>query len=86
AFSNALGPGVKHRWTRPYRPQTNGKVERFNRTLMAEWAYAQPYLSEASREAVYGEFLDYYNHRRAHTGIGGLSPLDRVHNLTGNYN
>ena len=86
AFSDALGSGVKHRWTRPYRPQTNGKVERFNRTLMAEWAYARPYLSEASREAVYDEFLEYYNHRRAHTGIGGLSPLDRVHNLTGNYN
>jgi transposase InsO family protein len=85
AFAEALGPGVKHRFTRPYRPQTNGKVERFNRTLMAEWAYARPYLSESHREAVYGQFLDYYNHRRTHTGIGGLSPLDRVHNLTGNY-
>jgi transposase InsO family protein len=85
AFAEALGPDVKHRFTRPYRPQTNGKVERFNRTLMAEWAYARPYLSESHREAVYGQFLDYYNHRRTHTGIGGLSPLDRVHNLTGNY-
>ncbi|MGO1948986.1 MAG: IS481 family transposase [Mycobacteriaceae bacterium] len=84
-FADALGDGVKHRRTRAYRPQTNGKVERFNRTLMHEWAYAQPYLSEASREQVYGQFLEYYNHRRAHTGIGGLSPLERVHNLTGNY-
>jgi transposase InsO family protein len=86
AFADALGPEVKHRWTRPYRPQTNGKVERFNRTLMTEWAYARPYLSEASREQVYGEFIEHYNRRRAHTGIGGLAPMDRVHNLTGNYN
>jgi transposase InsO family protein len=85
AFADALGPEVKHRWTRPYRPQTNGKVERFNRTLMTEWAYARPYLSEASREQVYGEFIEHYNRRRAHTGIGGLAPMDRVHNLTGNY-
>ena len=84
-FADALGPEVKHRWTRPYRPQTNGKVERFNRTLMTEWAYARPYLSEASREEVYREFIDHYNRRRAHTGIGGLAPMDRVHNLTGNY-
>ncbi len=40
AFADALGDGVKHKWTKPYRPQTNGKVERFNRTLAAEWAYA----------------------------------------------
>ena len=85
AFAEALGPEVAHRWTRPYRPQTNGKVERFNRTLMSEWAYARPYLSEGSREAVYGEFIEHYNRRRAHTGIGGLAPMDRVHNLTGNY-
>ena len=47
-FAQALGPGVKHRRTRPYRPQTNGKVERFNRTLVAEWAYAEVYLSDDS--------------------------------------
>ena len=85
AFTDALGEGVKHRFTRPYRLQTNGKVERFNRTLMTEWAYARPYLSEASREEVYGEFIDHYNRRRAHTGIGGMAPMNRVHNLTGNY-
>ncbi|MGO3362291.1 MAG: IS481 family transposase [Corynebacterium sp.] len=85
AFNDALGEEVTHRFTRAYRPQTNGKVERFNRTLMNEWAYARPYLSESSREAVYEQFLHHYNHHRAHTAIGGLTPSARVHNLTGNY-
>lgn len=86
AFNNALGEAVTHRFTRAYRPQTNGKVERFNRTLMSEWAYARPYLSETHREAVYEQFLHYYNLHRAHTAIGGSTPSARVHNLTGNYN
>lgn len=85
AFNDALGEEVTHRFTRAYRPQTNGKVERFNRTLMNEWAYARPYLSESSREAVYEQFLHHYNHHRAPTAIGGLTPSARVHNLTGNY-
>ena len=85
AFAAALGEEVKHRWTRPYRPQTNGKVERFNRTIAAEWAYAQPYLSDEERSATYAEWLHFYNHHRPHTGIGGLVPADRVHNVTGNY-
>lgn len=85
AFTTALGPDIKHRKTRPYRPQTNGKVERFNRTLAAEWAYAQPYPSQAARSATYAEWLHFYNHHRPHTGIGGLVPADRVHNVTGNY-
>ncbi|MBO1903282.1 IS481 family transposase, partial [Leucobacter weissii] len=85
AFTRALGPGVKHRYTRPYRPQTNGKVERFNRTLATEWAYADIHDSEEARAATYGTWLHHYNHHRPHTGIGGQTPSDRVHNLTGNY-
>ena len=85
AFAAALGPQVKHRRTRPYRPQTNGKVERFNRTLATEWAYARPYISEAERAASYPDWLHAYNHHRTHTGIGGKTPISRVHNLPGNY-
>ena len=85
AFAAALGDGIKHQRTRPFRPQTNGKVERFNRTLATEWAYAQPYASEAEREAAYADWLHHYNHHRPHTALAGSTPAERVHNLTRNY-
>lgn len=86
-FAKALGTGVKHKRTRPYRPQTNGKVERFNRTLATEWAYAHTYTSDEARAATYDDWLHHYNHHRTHTGIGGKTPIERlrVHNLPGNY-
>lgn len=84
AFAAALGQ-ITHKRTRPNRPQTNGKVKRFNRTLAAEWAYARPYDSDESRAATYQDWLHHYNHHRPHTGINGQVPSARVHNLTGNY-
>lgn len=84
AFRKALGE-IQHRFTRAYRPQTNGKVERFNRTLLSEWAYQSTYTSDEARAATYPAWLHHYNHHRHHTGIGGQTPASRIHNLTGNY-
>jgi transposase InsO family protein len=81
-FADTLGE-ITHKRTRPYRPQTNGKVERFNRTLEQEWAYARPYSSESERVAAFAAFLHTYNHHRGHTALGGKSPADRVPNLRG---
>lgn len=78
--------GITHKRTRPYRPQTNGKVERFNRTLLDEWAYNQPYNSETERREAFPRWLHTYNHHRGHTALGGLPPASRVPNLTGQYN
>ena len=86
AFNAALGPGIKHKFTRPYRPQTNGKVERFNRTLEAEWAYAAAYTSDEARAATYQQWVHDYNHHRPHSGIGNTPPINRVHNVFGSYN
>jgi transposase InsO family protein len=84
AFSAALGTAT-HTFTRPYRPQTNGKVERFNRTLLEEWAYVRSYSSEAARTRALDHWLHLYNHHRAHTSLGGKAPMDALSNLPGQY-
>ena len=76
---------VLHRYCRPYRPQTNGKVERFNRTLLEEWAYVRPYFRECDRTRALAHWLHIYNHHRVHTAIGG-PPVSRVMNLPKKYN
>jgi transposase InsO family protein len=82
AFATALGP-VQHKRTRPYRPQTNGKVERFHRTLTDEWAYAQLYRSDQDRCDALPTWLHHYNHHRGHTALAGHPPAHRVPNLSG---
>ena len=85
-FSAALtAAGVRHTHTRPYRPQTNGKVERFNRTLLDEWAYVRVYRSDAHRARALDRWLHLYNHPRTHTSLGGEAPITRVNNLPGQY-
>lgn len=82
AFRDALDD-VEHRWTRPYHPQTNGKVERFHRTLADEWAYARLYTSDTERCEQFPIWLHTYNHHRGHTALGGQPPAARVPNLSG---
>lgn len=77
--------GVRQVFTRSHRPQTNGKVERFNRTLLDEWAYVRPYLTNEQRTRLLPQWLHLYNHHRSHTALGGLPPIARVNNLRGNY-
>jgi transposase InsO family protein len=77
--------GIRHRRTRPYRPQTNGKVERFHRTLLTEWAYARPYRSDTARARALPTWLHIYNHHRHHTALGGQPPASRITNLSGQY-
>src|SRR4028118_179121 len=77
--------GITPKRTRPYRPQTNGKVERFHRTMTSEWAFAQLFTSEADRRAAFPGWLHAYNHHRPHTGIGGHPPISRLTNLPGQY-
>jgi transposase InsO family protein len=84
AFADALGD-IEHRRTRPYRPQTNGKVERFHRTLADEWAYARLYRSDAERCEEFPRWLHTYNYHRGHTALGGQPPATRVPNLSGQY-
>jgi transposase InsO family protein len=76
--------GITVKKTRPYRPQTNGKIERFHRT-MATWAFDQPYPSEHRRRAALPAWLHHYNHHRPHTAIGRQSPISRLTNLPGQH-
>jgi len=78
--------GARHKRTRPFRPQTNGKSERFNRTLLDEWAYARPYTSNNERLIALPEFVERYNHHRPHTSLKGLTPMAfLVNNVSGNH-
>ncbi len=80
-FNQALADTrVAHRYCRPYRPQTNGKVERFHRTMLEEWAYVRAYHREADRLRALTHWLHRYNHHRVHTAIGD-APITRVTNL-----
>jgi transposase InsO family protein len=83
-FTAALD-GIEHRRIRPYTPRTNGKIERFNRTLLEEWAYVRPYVSDAARTRALARWLHSYNHHRCHTALGGEPPISRVNNVSGQY-
>jgi transposase InsO family protein len=86
AWRQALADlGATGKLTRAYRPQTNGKVERFNRTLLDEWAYLRPYTSNAERTTALADFLHTYNHHRCHTALGGHPPISRANNAPGQY-
>jgi transposase InsO family protein len=74
---------IKHLRTQAYRPQTNGKVERFHQTMAREWAYGMTYRSSHHRERALPHWLEHYNTRRPHSGIGNRPPVSRVHNVRG---
>lgn len=77
--------GIAHKRTRPYRPQTNGKIERFHRTLGDGWAYARFYESTQQRNTALPGWLHFYNHHRAHSAIGAKPPVTRLTNLPGHH-
>ena len=77
---------IRHLTTRPRRPRTNGKVERFHQTMAREWAYGLRYRTSRHRAAAPPHWLTYYNERRPHSSLGGLPPISRVHNVRGQDN
>ena len=86
AWRDACGElGIKPKRTRPYRPQTNGKIERFHRTLNDGWAYARFYGSETARRKALQGWIHEYNHHRPHTAIGNKPPISRLTNVPGQY-
>jgi transposase InsO family protein len=70
--------GIRHVWTRPYTPRTNGKAERLVQTLLREWAYRRAYRSSRERTARLKPYLHHYNHGRPHAGINGATPIERL--------
>jgi transposase InsO family protein len=86
AWSGALAEiGAEARFTRRYRPQTNGKAERFNRTMIEECLYAQAFDTGEQRATALTDWLHTYNHHRGHTALGGQPPIKRVNDLPGHY-
>ena len=86
AYRDVLGRHeIRHKRTRPFRPQTNGKAERFIQTLLNEWAYARPYRSNGDRLHALRQFVSFYNRGRPHTAIGGLVPHAAVNNVLGHH-
>jgi transposase InsO family protein len=77
---------IRHLKTQPYRPRTNGKVERFHQTMAREWAYGLVYRSHRERANALPHWLNHYNTRRPHSSIGGAPPISRVHNVRGHDN
>jgi transposase InsO family protein len=75
--------GIHHLTTQPYRPRTNGKVERFHQTMAREWAYGLAYRTHRHRNAALPHWLDHYNRSRPHSAIGDRPPITRVHNVCG---
>jgi len=87
AYGDALARhGIRHKRTKPFRPQTNGKAERFVQTLLNEWAYARPYRSNGDRLHNLRRFVHFYNRGRPHTAIGWLVPQVAVINVLGHHN
>ena len=77
--------GIRHLRTRPHRPQTNGKAERFIRTMLGGWAYGAIYGSSVERTAALDGWIWHYNHRRRHSALGHQPPITRLNNLLGTY-
>ena len=72
---------IKHLRTQAYRPQTNGRIERFHQTMAREWAYGMSYRSSRHRDHALPHWLEHYNHTRPHSALGNRPPISRVHNL-----
>jgi transposase InsO family protein len=73
---------IRHLTTQPYRPRTNGKVERFHQTMGREWAYGETHTSSTARADLLPDWLEHYNHRRPHSALNDRPPISRVHNVS----